>query len=80
MYSKLKPGGIVQHANFYRHSSEPKLEGALKIIARPANVGSIIMLTFIGLRKPLVIGQLNEYQFSLLFIGQPVTHLRHHSV
>ena len=28
----------------------------------------------------LGIGQLNEYQFSLRFIGQSATHLRHHSV
>ena len=34
---------------------------------------SIITPTFIGLRKHLVIGQLNEYSFSLLFIGQPAT-------
>ena len=27
-----------------------------------------------------VIGQLNKSSFSLLFIGQPATHLRHHSV
>ena len=33
-------------------------------LIRPNSVlGSIITLTFIGLRKHLVIGQLNEYQF-----------------
>ena len=41
---------------------------------------SIITLPVIGLRKHLVNGQLHDDQFSVLFIGQPATHLRHHSV
>ena len=37
-------------------------------------------LTFIGLRRHLVIGQLNEYQFFFAFQWSPATHFRRHCV
>ena len=41
---------------------------------------SIITLTFIGLRKHLLIGQLHDDQFFSAFHWSPAIHLRHHSV